>query len=144
MAKKDNEAIVVCMDKLKLTVTFAVNNKKIYKAWLDSKKHSAMTGARATASAKVNGKFTAWDGYISGKNLEIKENKKIVQSWRSSDFPVNATDSLVEITLTPKPGGKTQLTLMHTNIPKGQGKQYLSGWKDYYFEPMKLYFLQKK
>lgn len=132
------------MDKLNLRVTLSAPPPKIYRAWLSGKEHSAMTGAHATASIRVNGRFTAWDGYIEGSNLELKAGKQIVQSWRSTDFPDMAPNSRVEISLSPKPGGKTLLTLIHTGIPKGQGKQYKSGWKDYYFEPMKQYFLGLK
>jgi len=132
------------MDKIKLTVTLPVSPKKIYDAWLNSKAHSAFTGGKASASSKVKGKFTAWDGYITGKNLELKAGKKIVQTWRTTEFPETAPDSLLEVSLAPKAGGKTTLTLVHTNIPKGQGKQYKSGWKEHYFEPMKAYFSAKK
>src|ERR1700739_1730149 len=129
------------MEKLKLSVVLPAIPKKIYAAWLDSKQHAAFTGGgKATASAKVKGKFTAWDGYISGVNIDLKENKKIVQAWRTSEFPDDALDSILEISLAPKAGGKTTFTLTHTNIPKGQAADYKKGWKDFYFSPMKKYF----
>jgi len=31
-------------------------------------------------------------------------------------------------------------TLLHTNIPDGQGESYKKCWKDFYFTPMKKYF----
>lgn len=129
------------MDKLKMSATFNVPAKEIYKAWLDSKKHSAMTGGAAVVSAKVNSKHSAWDGYIWGKNVEIVPGKKIIQTWRTTEFADNDLDSLLEIDFTEKKG-KTTVTLTHTNIPKGQGKNYRKGWKDYYFTPMKQYFLK--
>ena len=54
----------------------------IYEAWLDSDGHTKMTGSPAHATANVGGAFDAWDGYISGKNLELKPGERIVQSWR--------------------------------------------------------------
>jgi len=131
------------MDKLKMSIVLPATPKKIYEAWLNSKGHSAFTGSKATASAKVKGKFTAWDGYISGVNIDLKEGKKIVQAWRSSEFPDDALDSILEVSLAPKAGGKTTLTLVHSNIPKGQGPSYKKGWKDFYFTPMKAYFSKK-
>ena len=132
------------MDKLKLSVTLPATPKKIYDAWLNGKEHTAFTGGKATASAKVKGKFTAWDGYITGVNIDLKEGKKIVQAWRSTEFPDDALDSILEISLAPKAGGKTLLTLTHTNIPKGQGKKYKGGWKESYLDPMKDYFSKEK
>ncbi|HWY37132.1 MAG TPA: SRPBCC domain-containing protein [Bacteroidia bacterium] len=132
------------MDKLKLSVTLPAPPKRIYEAWLNGKEHSAFTGSKATASAKVNGRFTAWDGYISGSNIDLKEGKKIVQAWRTTEFPDTALDSVLEVSFVKAAGGKTKLTLTQINIPKGQGVKYKGGWKTHYFEPMKEYFSKKK
>ena len=43
----------------------------IYDAWVNSRAHSAMTGSKATQSPRVGANVSAWDGYISGKNLEL-------------------------------------------------------------------------
>ena len=53
--------------------------EEVYEAFVDAKKHSAFTGSKATCDPRVGGKFTAWDGYISGKNLLLEEGKRIVQ-----------------------------------------------------------------
>jgi activator of HSP90 ATPase len=132
------------MEKLKLSVTLPASPKEIYEAWLNSKAHSTFTGGKATASAKVKGKFSAWDKYITGHNVELKPGKKIVQAWRTVEFPKTAPDSTLEVKLTAKAGGKTHLTLTQTDIPKGQGKKYKNGWKEHYFVPMKTYFVKKK
>ncbi len=127
------------MESLKMSVTLPVKADKLYKAWLTSKEHAAFTGGAAKISSKVGGKFTAWDGYISGKNTELKANKKIVQTWRTSEFPEDAPDSILEIDFEEK-NGKTKLNLYHYNLQKGDAKKYRDGWRDYYFEPMKQYF----
>jgi uncharacterized protein YndB with AHSA1/START domain len=116
--------------------------RAVYDAWLDSRAHGAMTGAKAKASAKVGGKFTAWDGYIEGVNLELVPGKRIVQSWRTTEFKASDPDSKITVTLTPVAGG-TKLTLLHTKVPDGQ-TGYRSGWGESYFEPMKAYFGGKR
>jgi len=115
------------------------NQKKIYDAWISSKGHSKMTDNPAKVENKVGGKFTAWDEYISGTTVELIPDKKIVQKWRTTEFPDDAQDSDLEILLEPA-GKGTKLTLVHTNIPEGQKKQYKDGWNEFYFEPMKEYF----
>lgn len=127
------------MESIKIKVVLPVKADKLYKAWLNGKEHSLFTGAEAKASDKVNGKFTAWDGYIEGKNLELVPGKKIVQSWRTSEFAENAPDSKLELTFEEK-GGKTTLHLTHLNLQKGDAKKYTQGWKEFYFAPMKAYF----
>jgi activator of HSP90 ATPase len=61
--------------------------KEVYDAFVDAKKHSAFTGAKATCDPKVGGGFTAWDGYISGRNLELERGKRIVQEWSTTEWP---------------------------------------------------------
>lgn len=112
---------------------------QVYAAWLDGKKHTAMTGAKATGTAKVGSKFTAWDGYILGKNVTLVQDKKIVQAWRTSEFTDSDPDSVLTITLVKTKTG-TQLTLQHTGTPKSQEASYRSGWQDHYFGPMQEYF----
>ena len=122
-----------------LTVTIHAKAEKIYEAWLSTEGHSAITGSPAKVDGTVNGDFTAWDGYIWGMFLELDENKRIVQAWRTGEFPTEAEDSIVEILL-EEYHGKTKLTLKHSNIPSGQADGYKTGWEDFYFKPMKEYF----
>jgi len=124
-----------------ITLRFSLHAaaKDIYDAWLDSERHSAMTGERATASREIGGAFTAWSGYITGKNLLLIPNKKIVQSWRSSEFPEDAPDSVLSIQLIENQG-ITEIELEHKDIPSGQAVQYQAGWVEYYANPMQRYF----
>ena len=112
--------------------------KEIYITWLDSKGHSRMTGGEATASNKVGVSFTAWDGYIEGKNLALEPYNRIVQSWRTSQFESHEVDSEIVILL-KELDGRTELTLNHTNVPES-GEHYIKGWDTHYFQPMKAYF----
>jgi activator of HSP90 ATPase len=114
----------------------------IYDAWISGKEHGAMTGSAATVVAKVGGKYTAWDGYISGKTLELEPGKRIVQSWRSTDFAADAPDSRLEVVLSTAKGG-TKVTLKHSDLPAGSSAEYRKGWIDFYFTPMKKYFADK-
>lgn len=112
---------------------------QIYKAWLSTDGHTKMTGSPAEVESRVKGKFTAWDGYISGETLEMKPYTHIVQAWRTTEFPKGSRDSRVEILLEPVKGG-TRITIIHSNIPEGQADDYKQGWQDFYFKPMKKYF----
>ena len=112
---------------------------EIFNAWLESEAHSAFTGSPARVNPAVGGEFSAWEGYISGKTLEIEPSRRILQSWRTTEFPEGSPDSLLEISF-EEIGDGTQLTLVHTNIPDGQGEDYRQGWEDYYFKPMQQFF----
>jgi activator of HSP90 ATPase len=127
------------MEEFKIKSVIPAEPAAVYRAWLSGAQHGAMTGARATASAKEGGSFTAWDGYISGKNTELKKDSVIQQAWRTTEFPKGAPDSLLEITLKKARGG-TEIALNHSGIPDGQGKTLKKGWQDFYFTPMRKYF----
>lgn len=124
--------------KFKLTTFISASPSEIYKAWLDGDQHAAMTGAPATGKAEVGVEYSAWDGYIFGRNLELVPEEKIIQSWRTSEFRDDDEDSLLEVYLKPADGG-CDLTLVHHRIPENQ-PDYEQGWRDHYFNPMKDYF----
>lgn len=121
-----------------LSAYFDVAPAKLYEAWLDSAEHSKMIGSSAKASNQVNDQFEAWDGYISGRNLELEPGKRIVQSWRTVEFSGDEMDSHIELTFEAQ-GNGTKLTLRHWDLPE-HGAQYESGWEESYFVPMRTYF----
>ena len=98
-----------------------------------------MTGNPAKVKGKVGGKFTAWDGYIFGSTLELEPDQRIVQAWRTSEFPDDAPDSRLEILLEKVTKG-TKVTLIHSDMPEDQVDSYRQGWEDFYFKPMEEYF----
>ena len=97
-----------------------------------------MTGAGASSDPKVGGRFTAWDGYITGIHMELEPHHRIVQAWRTLEFEEATSDSRLEVLIEAVPGG-SRLTLRHTKIPQGQGASYRQGWKDHYFAPMRAW-----
>jgi activator of HSP90 ATPase len=121
------------------TAVLEATPKAIYEAWLDGDKHALMTGGGATSNGHVGQRFTAWDDYITGTHLELQPGRRIVQAWRTTQFPASAPDSRVIVVLDPEAGG-TRITIVHTDIPQGQGSSYESGWEEHYFEPMRHYF----
>ncbi len=126
-----------------MSATIPAAPKTIYDAWMSGKGHSAMTGSAATVTAKVGGTYTAWEGYISGKTLELEPGKRILQSWRSTDFAEDAPDSRLEVLLAAARGG-TRVTLKHSDLPPGSSAEYKKGWIEFYFAPMKKYFADRK
>jgi activator of HSP90 ATPase len=130
-------------ESITMSATIPAAPKAIFDSWMSSKGHSAMTGSAATVVAKVGGTYTAWEGYISGKTLELEPGKRIVQSWRSTDFAADAPDSRLEVVLAAATSG-TKITLKHSDLPTGSSAEYKKGWIEFYFAPMKKYFAQKK
>ena len=115
---------------------------EIYDAFLNEQKHTAFTGARATCDRRVGGKFTAWDGYISGKNIKLENGRRIVQEWKTTEWPTGCRPSLLEFTFKPK-GAGTVVTMIQKDVPSVQAGNYRKGWMDCYWMPLKKYFGKK-
>jgi len=126
-----------------LTTTIPASPNEIYQAWLDSLAHSEMTGGAANMSELLGAEVSAWDGYISGRNLELVPGERIVQSWRTSEFADEHGDSVITILLEDADEG-TLLTLEHSNVPDEQRSYEEAGWQENYFEPMVAYFTGRK
>jgi uncharacterized protein YndB with AHSA1/START domain len=127
----------------KLTCTLPATPEAVYDAWLDSAAHSAMTGDAAKIAKRVGGAYSAWDGYITGKTVELIPGKRIVQSWRTSEFAPRDPDSTIAVELAPAKAG-ARLTLIHNGVPDGQTAYENGGWQDSCFAPMKAYFAREK
>ena len=126
-----------------LNTTIPASPQEIYEAWLDSAIHSQMTGGDASMSDETDAEVSAWDGYITGRNLELVPGERIVQTWRTTQFTDEHEDSQITVTLKAVEDG-TLLTLEHTNVPDEQKSYEQSGWQTHYFDPMKEYFANRK
>ena len=124
-------------------VVIPASPEDVYDAFMNAKKHSAFTGAKATCNATVGGEFTAWDGYISGRNLELEKGKCIVQEWITTEWPAGYGPSRLEFTFRKVSDG-TEITMRHSDIPAEQAEEYRQGWTDNYWEPLKTYFTKHK
>ena len=125
---------------IRLSARLPVKPEVIYRAWLSSRGHSAMTGGKAKATARKGTRFTAWGSYIKGKNLTLKRPSRIVQSWRGSSFRRSDPDSRLEIRIAPSGKSASKITLIHTKLPRGAEGRLRKGWTAYYLRPMKKYF----
>lgn len=123
-------------------VIIPASPEDVYDAFMDPKKHSAFTGGGASGSSKVGGEFSAWDGYITAKNLDLKNGEKIVQEWSTSEWPDGYPPSRLEITLKGVPEG-TELTLLQSKVPSDQADDYDKGWHEHYWNHLNEYFRKK-
>jgi activator of HSP90 ATPase len=103
---------------------------------MDSRLHSEFTGAKANIARRVGGRFTAYDGWAEGRNLELVKDKKIVQRWRGADW-LAGHYSTVTYRLSGS-GNGTRLEFVQTGVPVEVYKDISAGWKEHYWNKMKL------
>ena len=124
---------------IKQTVVIPASPKEVYAAYVDPKKHGEFTGSKATGKPVVGGKYTAWDGYIFGKFLELEEGKRVVQEWTTTDWEDGYKASKLELTFCEVAEG-TKIVMVHSNVPKAQEDEIAEGWTEFYWNPLKEYF----
>lgn len=120
---------------IRQSVTINASPRAVYDALMDSKKHSLFTGSRAHITRRVGGRFTTYDGYAEGVNVELVSGKKIVQTWRANDWP-RGLQSKVTFALRKVKGG-TKLTFTQTGVPDRHLASIKQGWIDFYWHPLK-------
>jgi activator of HSP90 ATPase len=126
-------------ETVQFSVDLPVSTERVYRAWLDGYEHGRFTGSPASVDGRVGGKYTAFDGTISGETLVMTPYNRIVQTWRTSDLAPGSPDMQIELKLEPTCLG-AQLTLIHSGIPDGKSAEYLQNWEQRYFRPLLDYF----
>jgi len=134
-------------------VVFKAIRKRVYEALTDAKQFNrvvmlsaamqsgkAPAGERVEMSPEAGGAFSAFGGYITGRNFELVPNERIVQAWRAASWgPGHYSIARFELT---EQGSGTKLIFDHTGFPPGQGAHLAEGWKANYWEPLEKYFAQ--
>jgi activator of HSP90 ATPase len=127
---------------IKQTVTFDAPALEVYNLIMDAKKHSAFSGTEVIMSQKPNGKFSVFDGYCHGYNIELIKGKKIVQAWHFAEDGWPDKHFSICTFQFDQQGNKTRLSFQQTDVPEHKAGELEKGWKQYYWKPMKD-FLKK-
>ena len=122
--------------------TFRVSPDVLFELYLNSRQHSAATGAKATMTWKVGGTFTAHAGHLRGRNLAIVPKRLIVQSWRATNWKKHDLDSVLTLVFSRvRDGG--QVAMVHANVPDAHAASITRGWKDYYWDRWRAYLRRR-
>jgi activator of HSP90 ATPase len=113
--------------------------KAVFKILLSSKKFEEMTGGRkAKISKDEGGVASLFGGAIHARNIELVPGKRIVQAWRSADWP-EGVYSIVRFELTTD-GANTKLALDQVGHPADTAPHLEKGWHEMYWNPMNKMF----
>ncbi len=121
---------------IKQKVKFRLSPERIYDLLVDSKLHTALTGKKAVISKKVGGPFSIRAGHVTGINVDLVPGKRVVQAWRSKDFPVGIF-SMAAFQLSRTKDGGTDLVLTHRGVPKELIPTVENDWRKFYWEKIR-------
>ena len=134
-------------DAIHQEIIFNAARRRVFEALTDSVRFDALTRlsdaltlvtapeAKATSiSREVGGPFTLFGGYITGRNLELLKDERLVQAWRTAGWKAGDY-SVVKFSLLEY-GAATKLIFDHRGFPDGQGAHLADGWHVHYWDPL--------
>jgi activator of HSP90 ATPase len=113
---------------------------ELYEIFMDEAKHAKLVNSTAKVSRDIGGKFEIYDDYIDGTNIELIQDKKIVQNWRGEEdcWPSEHYSKLT-ITFEKEKDG-TRVTLSQEGVPEECIDDFDRGWYEFYWDPMQELF----
>jgi uncharacterized protein YndB with AHSA1/START domain len=134
-------------------VVFKASRKRVYEALTDAKQFGKVVtlsaavqsgmvppGKPVEVSVEAGGAFSAFGGYITGRQIELIPNERIVQAWRAGSWEPGQY-SIARFELVEQ-GLGTKLAFDHTSFPQGQAQHLAEGWRTNYWEPLEKYLAQ--
>jgi len=121
------------------TLIFPTDATDLYKCIMDARIHSSFTGTEVTIEDKEGIPFSAYDGYIQGKNIVLERGKKIIQLWRANEEGWPADHFSEVVFLFKNVEGGCELDFYHVTVPEETADAIEKGWYEYYWEPLRIY-----
>lgn len=127
------------MEKLKISVKLHCEPKPVFTALLNAAQHSKITETTCTIEPSEKSHFNLLNGKVKGKIIELFPYKRMLISWRHTEFESNDKDSSVEFVFVYK-DENTLLTITHSQIPDEWSDRIKEIWKKSYFKNLKTLF----
>ena len=119
-------------------VDFVCQASDLYVTLLDPGRVAVWTRGKAVIANKVGEEFKLFDGNVTGKIVELVENKKIGLTWRLKTWP---TDHYSNVTIELNQGSEsTELQLVQKDVPIGERDATEKNWRNYYWNSIKQAF----
>lgn len=128
---------------------FRASSKRVYEALIDAEQfdkvmrlsaamRSMATGTKpAEISRDPGGAFSVFGGYVTGLQIELVPNQRIVQAWRSQSWKLGDF-SIVKFEFIDQ-GTGCKVVLEHRGFPDRTAEHLAVGWRDNYWEPLQQY-----
>jgi uncharacterized protein YndB with AHSA1/START domain len=126
---------------------FKASRKRVYEALTDAQQFEkvvrlseAMKSGMAPAAKpaeigrEAGGAFALFGGYVTGRQLELVPNERIVQAWRAGGWDPGEY-SIARFQFVEQ-GAGTKIVFDHTGFPKGKAEHLAEGWKINYWQPL--------
>jgi activator of HSP90 ATPase len=112
--------------------------EQVYAMLADADALSGLSGLSGKAGRSAGEEFSAFDGNVTGRQIEMVPGTRIVQAWRFPRFQ-EGVYTIVHFTLTAAEGG-TLLTLDQYGEPEDWHDHITTNWPTFYLTPLTDHF----
>ena len=113
----------------------------VYATLMDPTKHGALSGQPAKVSPREGGDWSVGHD-LEGTNLKLVKDRRITQTWRANNWP-KGVYSKATFAMAKAPGG-TKITFTQTGVPSEFYKEISTGWRSYYWGPLRKTFAKAR
>lgn len=117
-------------------IDFKASPEQVYEALLDEKQFSAVAGGPVQIQRDVGGAIKLFSGRVTGRNVELVPNRRIVQAWRLERWPPGIY-SIVSFQLNAQ-GSGTHLVLDQVGFPPEEREEISSNWPRKYWDRLRM------
>ena len=116
---------------------------QLYTMWITPAYHGAVTESLVSIIPKENGDIRLWDGAVTGNFIELVENQRIVQTWRTIDFSHLEEPSILLLEF-QKHLEICRVRIEHSEIPFLLYQQFEYAWEEFYIPRIIDFFLPER
>ncbi|HUJ75354.1 MAG TPA: SRPBCC domain-containing protein, partial [bacterium] len=127
---------------VQLSFSYPVPAATLYRIFVTSAQHSAATGSPGRINAKVGGRFSLFEGALTGRTLYRAPGRLLVQTWRSTSFKPGDAESILVVEFRDQ-GKRGVMSFLHVNVPDHDAAGIRAGWRSYYYDNW-LAYLQRR
>lgn len=117
------------------SISINCSPEELYKAMISGVEFAQATGAPADIVPDEGSAFSCFGDQITGRQIELKPNCRIVQAWRVGSWP-EGLYSIVSFEIANSDKG-TEVTLTQSGFPDDAEPHLEAGWHKMYWEPLK-------
>lgn len=110
---------------------------QVYAVLADASALSALSGKAGQPGAEGE-EFSAFDGNVTGRQIELVPGRRIVQAWRFPSWEPGVY-SIVRFSLAAADGG-TELTIEQHGVPQDWHDHVSTNWPVFYTSPLTQHF----
>ena len=129
--------------EIRFVIKYRVPPNIIFEALTNQEMISKYTQSESKFEKKVGGEFEFYNGSIKGTVKEIIENKKLLLSWKFSNWSVAAD---IQMTFKEKSGNESQITILIKNCHNRDANNQtierngvINGFKQQIFEKIQMF-----